>query len=326
MNTLLRRCLQHHTLRLALVWATVFLLGQTATAQSQIKEGLVQNPHGDSTGCAACHDVSEQGKRILRFEGQLTRLCTSCHDGQQARAALHPVDGKPSQDLASHWPTDFPLTDQRITCLTCHDVRRTCRAQPPRDTDDPYFLRGPQVANRLEFCFLCHPSEPYRPFNVHDQLEGDQLKTDTCLWCHVQVPDRLAHALEGSPYTLLSTPLGSCNSCHPVADDHPIGKTIHMHVTPSTEFRIYMAAYEMTTKMRLPLDRLMDYVRATGRPPRAIPLDEQGRITCYSCHNPHERGVLPSNSPRAAGADDKHARHHRVRIASGDVCIACHQK
>jgi hypothetical protein len=88
----------------------------------------------------------------------------------------------------------------------------------------------------------------------------------------------------------------------------------------------YMSAYEMKSKMRLPFAQLLEIARATRRAPRSIPLDETGRITCSSCHNPHEKGLLPGGNPRAVGADAKQATNHRLRIPQGSMCVACHQK
>ena len=88
----------------------------------------------------------------------------------------------------------------------------------------------------------------------------------------------------------------------------------------------YMSAYEMQLQMRLPFEQLLKYVRAAKRAPRTIPLDENGGITCYSCHNPHENGLLPSWNPRSVGAESKHALSSRLRARGGNVCIVCHKE
>jgi hypothetical protein len=89
----------------------------------------------------------------------------------------------------------------------------------------------------------------------------------------------------------------------------------------------YMSAYEIQNKMHLPLKQLLEYVKAAKRAPRFVPLDENGRITCYSCHNPHEKGIFPNDNPRSIGAEPKKATNHRLRVHEGDIaCRACHQK
>jgi hypothetical protein len=99
-----------------------------------------------------------------------------------------------------------------------------------------------------------------------------------------------------------------------------------MQATPSADMMWYMSAHELQSKMRLPFPQLLKYVRTAQRTPRSIPLDEGGRITCYSCHNPHEKGLLPSGNPRSVGAEPKQAANHRVRSREGKLCAACHQK
>jgi len=234
------------------------------------------------------------------------------------------VDITPSPTLAQRIPRDFPLREGTLTCLTCHDATPNCRAGRQLAPSGPSLLRGGRTSDPLLFCFRCHVPENYRPFNPHDQLEAERAKTDICLWCHVDIPSVDAPPREGASYGLRAKAATLCRNCHVVAQSHPIAS--HLHATPSAEMRQYMSAYEMTAKMRLPLAQLLEIARATQRSPRSIPLDKDGRVTCHSCHNPHEKGLLPGGNPRAVGAEPKQATHHRLRISQGSVCVACHQK
>jgi hypothetical protein len=185
-------------------------------------------------------------------------------------------------------------------------------------------LRGGPVSDPLQFCFHCHAREDYRPFNPHDQLENGRPRTETCAWCHTGVPDVNAPSPRSPSFALRAKSAGVCRNCHTVAPDHPV--RAHLQATPSAEMTWYMSACEMQPKMRLPLAQLVKYARTTKRAPRMIPLDEAGRITCYSCHNPHERGLLPDSNPRSVGAEPKQATNHRVRSREGKLCPTCHQK
>jgi len=51
-----------------------------------------------------------------------------------------------------------------------------------------------------------------------------------------------------------------------------------------------------------------------------LPLNEEGKITCPTCHNPHEKGVIPDYRAGAKGA----GKQNRQRL-SGNICIKCHQ-
>jgi hypothetical protein len=188
------------------------------------------------------------------------------------------------------------------------------------------FLRGAPASHPQVFCFNCHTQESYQPFNVHDQLDAGKVKTDTCLWCHLSVPDVNSNIRQAASYGLRGKAFDLCRNCHSVPAGHPIGNP-HMYSTPSAEMMSYMSAYEMQNKMSLPLKQLLGYVQAAKRAPRLIPLDENGRITCYSCHNPHQKSLLPNANPRSVGAEPEKAENHRLRIHKGDiVCRACHQK
>jgi hypothetical protein len=181
------------------------------------------------------------------------------------------------------------------------------------------------MANPMMFCFQCHAEDKYKSFNAHEQLEADQVKTDTCLWCHTGVPDVNAVPEGEARYSLRQTSLGVCHSCHRMARNHPTGDA-HMGAIPTPEMRWHMSAYEMQSTMRLSFPQLLRYARAAGRAPRSIPLDNRGRIACFTCHNPHENGLLPARNPRSVGAEPEQAVNHRLRAHEGNMCVACHEK
>ena len=283
------------------------------------------NPHGDPTQCNACHLEAAEEQRPLRFDGNISRLCQSCHDGQRATREVHPVDILPTEVTRQKIPSSFPLDDGRVSCRTCHDVTWGCKNETTNPQTGSHGLRGGQMANPMMFCLQCHAEENYRPFNAHDQRQADKAKVDTCLWCHTSVPDVSARFDNGALHTLRRQSFGVCRSCHRVAKDHPAGG-IHMEAIPTLEMRWHMSAYEMQSTMRLSFAQLLKYARATKRIPRSMPLDERGRITCFTCHNPHEKGLLPARNPRSSGAEPKHAVDHRLRIHEDNMCTACHEK
>jgi len=300
--------------------AVTLCLGSiSAGGEKNTPKELSKRPHGDAQMCGACH-VSEQGEpTTLLYDGDIMVLCQSCHDGEKASQEVHPVDVS-GESLADRMPSDFPLKDGRLTCLTCHDMAKACEA----DAADSFYLRGKVESKRVAFCAHCHDTAQTRPFNVHDQMDGNGLKTDTCLWCHVGQWKTDTPGHENPVYLLRPHGADLCKNCHTVASDHPSGGP-HMNALVSEDMTWYMAATEMQAKMRLPFKDLLIFVKAAKRHPRTMPLNLQSRILCYTCHNPHETGVIKKSNPRALGAEPKQARNHRLRASKkGQMCQACH--
>jgi cytochrome c peroxidase len=50
-----------------------------------------------------------------------------------------------------------------------------------------------------------------------------------------------------------------------------------------------------------------------------LPLDQDGKVICVTCHNPHQKGLIPDQRAGATGA----GAIHRHRLA-GNMCIKCH--
>jgi hypothetical protein len=312
--------------KIAALVVVLFSVPILAGGEESVNKGEpAKNPHGDRALCSSCHATAVAGRVGLRFGGNISQLCQSCHDGRLAIREAHPVDMKPSASMAKQTPYDIPLENGKLTCLSCHDVSRDCKTERPADAANRNLLRGARVSHPMEFCFRCHLRESYRAFNAHDQLEAGKPKTDTCIWCHDKVPDVNSRPKEGATYLLRSESFGVCDNCHKVEKNHPTGDS-HMFATPTKNMMWHMSAYEIQPRMNLPFERLLEYVRAANRTPRSVPLDENGRITCYSCHNPHEKGLLPTWNLRSVGAEPKKAVNHRLRSHEGAACRVCHEK
>jgi len=289
------------------------------------KEERTVNPHGDPTQCISCHTSDEGGRDTFVNGANISQLCQSCHDGERATKETHPVDVVPISAAEMKIPSDLPLFDGLVTCLSCHDVVSKCKTEETDANGNHNFLRVDNVSRPLELCFHCHEQQKYEPFNVHDQLEAGEVKSDTCLWCHSGVPEVSGEYKEDASYALRGRSSGICNNCHQMTDNHP-NNVLHLYSVPSDEMIWCMATSEMMPRMRIPFKDLYRYVSGAKRRPRSIPLDKSGRIACYSCHNPHEKGLFPDSNPRSLGAEAKQAKNYRFRTHQGNICQACHYK
>jgi len=254
-----------------------------------ITETTAVNPHGGKIFCLACHpDTPQQGvPPTFRFPGDAVQLCRRCHVGVEH----HPLR---VTSTPATWKMDFakfPLENEAVTCVTCH--------KPPECTglvgrENPRFLRGGPYNAVEDFCARCHEGSGFSSLNPHDQIDqSGQIYQKKCLYCHVTVPSVTANPDE-LRYTDTLTAL--CVSCHQTGP-HP-GQD---HLVPMPlAMRQNLTEYEERRQVRLPFD-------------------EDGKVTCVTCHNPHERGLL--KGPAGVGADEA----MRLRLTTyNEQCTPCH--
>ncbi len=248
------------------------------------------NPHGGKMFCLACHpDTPQPGTPVaLRFPGESLRLCRRCHVGVEH----HPLGVKSSPTT---WKMDVlrvPLENGAVVCISCHKPPECLGGTGP---GNDHFLRGGPYNSVEEFCARCHEGKKVSALNPHDQIdESGEINQKKCLYCHVTLPNAGAGG-DGLQYTDGLTAL--CLSCHQVGP-HPSG-TDHLKELPKA-MRDNLREYEERRKVRLPLE------------------DDTG-VTCSTCHNPHERGLL--KGPGGIGADEE----KRLRLTTyNEQCTPCH--
>jgi predicted CXXCH cytochrome family protein len=229
------------------------------------------NPHWKNVMCVTCHTARpEKGHTRLRMEGDVIALCNRCHDGEVASAFLHPVGIEPSTKVQI--PEGMPLTEGLITCQTCHksSLQETGENIRPELRSNPGFLRV-QDWTPGEFCRQCHIEDEYSKINVHKQLDEEgEIRTAMCAGCHFVLPEDSGEATISIETKF--DPREYCLLCHKeeiYMKNHPAGPHL---VEPSRD--IYYA--------------LLSAEKRIGAP---LPLYED-RITCSTCHDSHEKGVL----------------------------------
>lgn len=253
-----------------------------------LAESTELNPHGGKIFCLACHpDTPQAGAPVtFRFPGESLRLCQRCHAGVEH----HPLGVK---STPATWKMDFarfPLEGEAVTCVTCH---KPPECQGVAGRENPRFLRGGPYNAAADFCARCHEDKKFSSLDPHDQIDASgEIYQKKCLYCHVTLP---AAGVPGDSLRFTDTLTALCSSCHQ-APPHP--QVDHLRPLPQT-MRLNLRDYEELRMVRLPLD--------------------DGAVTCVTCHNPHERGLL--KGPAGIGADED----KRLRLTTyNEQCTPCH--
>ena len=220
-------------------------------------------------------------------ETELQSQCLNCHKYGENH---HPIGITPANPAA--YP--FPLYNGKIMCLTCHTENH--------EKGDTNLLRGGPYNDRRDICFKCHAEKEYANINPHIMLdERGKIRSmngrSICLFCHSAIPnpavDRTGDVRFRADVAFL------CWRCHPLMASPTFFQT-HFLKQPSEEMGRYLKEKEQRMQVTIPL----------------VPRD---RITCSTCHNPHQKGVI-LYGPSASGADQK----NRLRLQGGKLCIVCH--
>ncbi len=255
--------------------------------------------HYSGKYCTQCHEQTPRnGAKFLKYEGDFKQLCR-CHYKTVERD-LHPIGIEPSAGIRARMPKNYPLLNGKIACSTCHDIVEQCRDQKTYDRFDKRqkFLRGAPYTKQTDFCFKCHNKIKFKKYNPHEQLNasGDVIEL-TCLYCHLEIPDK--KQAEFKDIKLIGNLDMLCDRCHNKAGE----QSLHASHLRKPSAKVFASIKQLENKFGI-----------------ILPLNEEGKITCATCHNPHQKGVIPAEKAGAKGADDKN--RHRI---PENICMQCHQ-
>jgi predicted CXXCH cytochrome family protein len=271
-------------MRIAVLWCLLCLV-LTSCTLTGVRGGTADtvDPH---ISCSSCHGTDRPKADEAGFAAGIdpSKFCLDCHN---YRVNHHPVNFAPAHPVNAA----FPLYRGKITCLTCHEIHGT-----PEKKGERRMLRGGPYPERRTICFTCHTHEQYDGINPHQMLEENGRHRTVngrpvCLLCHELEPDP---SIDQANTVLFRADVGFlCWRCHPP-----------MH---SADLRKHFLA--------VPSEKMSLYLKTGGK--YALPLVPRSRITCSTCHNPHQEGVI-FPGPAAAGADSPH------RLRDQNICMGCH--
>lgn len=280
-------------------WAVLSILS-IASCSQHAREKLLQESGSQENKhyfCIRCHGTDKPSVNSLVFEGNAdpSEMCIWCHNYYNNH---HPVDIVPAESYFTDCGmSSYPIIDNKIKCLTCHEVHAG-----PGLEETPKLLRGGPYVDSREPCFKCHFKERYAQIDAHimKKKDGSLVMIDgkaVCLLCHAVVPDPQVDRTRDVKFKADVAFL--CWRCHPpMPQDFFEG---HFLIKPTTNTLQYMRKKEVELEVIFPL----------------VP---RNRMTCSTCHNPHQEGIL-LHKPANAGADSP----GRLRIPKTEICKACHQ-
>ncbi len=150
--------------------------------------------------------------------------------------------------------------------------------------------------------------------NPHEQIndEGEVL-WNKCLICHKVIPDVYKDkSIEDVKLRFEDDLKQGCYRCHPERK-HPGGEWVGRALGTGTGAPEHLVVPPRYIRRNIRLSMKEDYMK--------LPMDPKtGKITCSTCHNPHERGVLVGRAD--AGAD----RDLLLRSTGTSICQYCHRK
>lgn len=285
------------------------------------------NPHWTGKSCIECHEETpKKGKPVtFKFGADFNKLCNSCHATALQGMEEHVVGVKLQPDNKRYKmpPADFKLDkDGKITCITCHDLRLQEYPNAKVKENNSMFLRHYPSEIMLTFewadselderyrqsrytlCLNCHIQGSVLAWSPHkNQIKPNgEINEELCLFCHYEVPER--DAMDRKDWKVRGPIQHNCKNCHMgKTRQHPIRVTHYGNTCPP---KIYNQIKNSERRIGLVMP---------------LEIDVQGveRVTCCSCHNAHQKGVL-KNSIASKGADEA----NRLRLPGFSVCLACH--
>lgn len=280
--------------------------------------------HDGEVICQSCHiPHAAPEKKLLLVKNDKSQLCGECHQSRYAKNRqhagelhTHPVNIKPQN---AEVPDDLLKlggklgSDGEVICQTCH---RPHDAQP-----NTSLLVKENIRDSL--CQDCHKDKRRVLDSKHDmrlvakdsqnirkQIAGE---SGPCSACHV--PHKgTGPKMWARKRDLTQDPMASlCLSCHKkegLAKKHTVGKYSHPVGAPVNKLKHAVA---------------LPTFNDNGFKWQDV---EQGKVSCASCHNPHQWDPNDKNNNAEPG-DKGNSSNRFLRIANTgpelNLCKACHK-
>lgn len=276
----------------------------------------VEDPHWNPERCTLCHSPDDGPPHRIPLN-QIDALCISCHDGVKSVNERHPI-GRMADGPRTKAVPDWPLLDGRLICLTCHDVVKQCSTAAVKPRENAALLRGYNPRDVAAACRNCHAEGASRVNPHRSEVPGLGDSPMTCVFCHTAAPKKQADGMWVFDSRLRGGGSLVCLNCHT------------MHADPARNGHLDKLVPEAMKRAMAERERgvLGEHANPTGQP--ALLRLADGRIACYTCHNPH-----PEHPPSAVLSLFNHTgdlaratwppdRRKRLRVENVLLCAQCH--
>ena len=270
--------------------------------------------------CGSCHTGrAEYGHPNLINPGNPSLTCRRCHDYRNDEDH-HPI--KASSDIRNKIAMNnlpFDVSSGKMACLTCHEIH----AANDYLQRSQGLLKGGPYENIRDECFGCHDREAYSSINPHNSMIDieNELDKRTCLFCHSEAPDPEVDRTEDVRFRASIYFL--CWRCHQCSEEELL-KSHFLRQSKIEVGRSFDSFEEMRKNdayigLGQASDSFLDMEKNAASMELILPLDPQGRMTCSTCHNPHQPGVMFDERAKKGAGVEKRLRYK-------ERCVVCHSK
>ena len=209
------------------------------------------------------------------------------------------------------------LFRSKLSCTTCHYLPIQCLSERRSEKlQNPSFYRGGPFRERSEQCYYCHDAKQYERLNPHEQLtKSGQLREATCRICHTENMETLQaiRGIENLHFNNDTQDISTiCMRCH------------EWKPHPGAAFS-FGSMKPVPNHLVKPTTAISQYMQNNFKYTNLTPLLEPvtGKVTCATCHDPHEQGVIKG---REVEREVKTGKPPAKRLRTKTICLNCHDK
>ncbi|MBL7050410.1 MAG: hypothetical protein ISR96_12930 [Nitrospira sp.] len=183
-------------------------------------------------------------------------------------------------------------------------------------------------------------NDGYKVFDPHKQKsKKGKIFGNKCLLCHAVNPIDFGNSVtSGSGWHIIHSEapkklidkgpvINVCSKCHDKDKKRAAKKEIKAMDKPTLlcqgcHGKRYTSGHPADARhIRKPSPKLLGWMKE-GEKQLNIMLrfNSDGEITCITCHNPHDKGIIPAGMMGAEGAGEKYGNR-----MPNNICTACHK-